>query len=261
MNIKSRTINLIKMIYPRYGLKDTDIILATFPKSGTTWFRFIYANLISLIELDGRVVDYEFLNEQLPASFDAHIYPKVKYNKLPRFVATHQKYDDIKFSGNKKLYIYRNPLDTMVSYWEYRKGFKYFKEDCSFKNFIRGEEYGLETWIIHYLSWIQKADLLITYEELKKDDIQVVIKVLESFSINITNKDYVYKAVERSRFNKIRKMEEENGLDKRAKKTLKKSFRFARKGTIGEWENYFDEEDIKFANNLFRKYRLESFTV
>lgn len=52
----------IKKLYPRFGLLPTDIIFGTFPKSGTTWVRFIFANIISLAELDGREVDYDFLN-------------------------------------------------------------------------------------------------------------------------------------------------------------------------------------------------------
>ncbi len=253
MNIKSKWIKSIKQVYPRYGLKDSDIILATFPKSGTTWFRFIYGNLISILELDGRFVDYQLLNNELNCSFDTHIYPAIKYAKLPRLVATHQTYDERKFGKNRAIYLSRNPLDTLVSNWEYKKGFKYFHDELTFKSLIRDEQYGIRAWINHYLKWTAKADIVITYENLKKNEMKEVMKIINLFSIDVPDKNTIQLAIERSRFDTIRSMEEENGLDTSAKKDLKESFRFARKGQTGQGKLYFDSEDIEYVNDMLTK--------
>lgn len=259
MNIRLKWINLIKQVYPRYGLKDSDVILATFPKSGTTWFRFIYGNLISLLELDGRLVDYELLNNDLNSSFDGHIYPKIKYNKLPRLVATHQIYDERKFGNNRVIYLSRNPLDTLVSYWEYRKGFKQFHNEFTFKSLIRDEKFGIQAWIDHYLNWVAKADIVITYEDLKRNEMKEVMKIISLFSIDISDKNIIELAIERSKFDTIRSMEEEKGLDTRAKQGLKESFRFARKGQAGQWRSYFDSEDVEYVNGMLTKAGLSEY--
>jgi|SRR3989344_4270168 len=257
MNIKLKSIKLIKQIYPRYGLASSDIILATFPKSGTTWFRFIYANLISILELDGRMVDYELLNNDLNSSFDAHIYPKIKYNKLPRLVATHQIYDIRKFGKNRAIYLSRNPLDTLVSYWEYRKGFKQFHDEFTFKSLIRDEKLGMQAWIDHYLKWSEKADVAISYENLKKNEMNEVMKIINHFSIDIPDKKIIELAIERSKFDNIRRIEEVRGLDTNAKNSLKESFRFARKGQTGQWKSYFDSEDLEYVKNMLIKSKLD----
>jgi|GEM_PF-644487 len=253
MDIRYKWINLIKRVYPGYGLKNSDIILGTFPKSGTTWFRFIYGNMISILELDGRAVDYDMLNNDLNSSFDAHIYPKIKYKKLPRLVATHQAYDGRKFGKNRAIYLTRNPLDTLVSYWEYRKGFKKFNNEFTFKSLIRDEKYGIHAWVDHYLSWSDKADVVISYEDLKKSEVGVMTKIINTFSLDVHDKKIIELAIERSRFDTIRSMEKEKGLDARAKKDLKESFRFARKGKTGEWRSYFDNEDIEYVGNILTR--------
>ena len=54
-------------------------------------------------------------------------------------------------------------------------------------------------------------------------------------------------------------MEKEKGLDWREKKVLKKTFKFERKGKTGEWKEYFQKDDIDYANKLFEKYKLDFF--
>ena len=37
-----RVASAIKFVYPRFELRDSDILLASYPKSGNTWMRFIW---------------------------------------------------------------------------------------------------------------------------------------------------------------------------------------------------------------------------
>ena len=262
---KTPLIRLVKRFYPRIGLRKEDIILATFPKSGTTWMRFIFANLISLKEFNGRVVDYQFLNNELRGGYDSNLYPTIKYSTFPRIIWTHYKYEQKRFGNNKRIYIYRNPGDTMVSYYEFRKSLKDNPlKNQSFQEFIRNEKYGINYWCEHFLSWKDNCDILVSYEELKDNSLEKIKNVLSKLKLNKIGDDLLSVAIERFSFKNIRSMEEKVGLDDSAKEKHKEGYRFARKGIVGDWVNYFNDEDKNFLIKTLEDhhlYQIRDFTL
>lgn len=246
---------IVGKLYPRLGLKRSDVILATFPKSGTTWFRFIIANIVSLLHLDGQIVDYHLLNGELRGAFDSFVFPTLWPDNFPRFLASHKNYSTRKFGKNRCVYLFRNPRDVMVSFFEYKRNFREAGRYVNdFKTFIRDEKYGIPAWCKHYLSWKRKADIVLTYEGLKSSGFYELNRVLEHLELKEkVSDDLLKEAIKRSSFERIRGLEEERGLDTMAAKDLESGFKFARKGKIGEWKRYFDSEDISFALNMIRK--------
>lgn len=260
--LRKAAINVIKMIYPHFSLRPSDVILGSFPKSGVTWFRFIMANLISISELGGRVVDYHLLNGELRAAYDSHDVPTIEFAVIPRIFATHRKYSDRRFGRYRKIYLYRNPADTMVSYYEFRKAWtgtnKYLKE---FKYFIRDDRFGLTTWCQHVQNWRQNSDVVLTYEDLKENTFSTVKRALEKLNICSISDNNLREAISRSSFRSVRRMEEEKGLDIRTGSHLKDGFRFARKGSIGQWQEYFDDNDLVLLRNVLEEYELQDITI
>jgi len=258
LTFKRVIMRAVKKVFPRVWLRSSDIILAAFPKSGSTWVRFIIANIISLAELNGKAVDYNLLNGGLCATYDSDLYGAIRYCTLPRFVKTHMIYEKRRFGGHRILYVYRNPGDTMVSFFEYRRnlrGYAKFKGD--FSRFIRHEEFGLEAWCRHVKSWIDNADVVVTYEDLKKNTLNVLKDALASLRVGCIPEDILREAVSRSSFEAVRNMEEQKGLDERAERQLEPTFRFARKGTIGQWKEYFKGEDCEFLYTVLREHGVE----
>jgi len=244
-------VRAVKAVYPRFGLRHSDIILAAFPKTGSTWVRFILANIVSIKELGGRRVDYNLLNGDLAAEYDPHRYPKIEYRILPRFVKTHMEYERKRFGRNQALYVCRNPGDTMVSYFEYlraRKGRARYTGD--FKSFIRDARYGIQGWCRHVLGWRDKATAVLTYEGMKVDGVSAMKSVFEELGVSGIDDELLMQAIRRSSFSAVRKMEETTGLDSRAERHLDPGFRFARKGVSGEWKHYFDDEDVEYLRRV-----------
>jgi estrone sulfotransferase len=249
---------IINKIRKRKNLVKGDILLATFPKSGTTWFRFIWANIISIKELGGKDIDYHMLNGDLKGSFDSNIRPKIDFKTIPVIMATHKPFKKSLFAKYKSIYLFRNPGDTMVSYFEYRKNLKgkhTFLDD--FSSFIRSEEYGIIAWCKHINSWKTNATIMITYEEMKKDALNVFKEIFSILEINSVSESVIKQAIEKSSFNTIRKMEIETGKDSQANKTLKSDFVFARKGEIGQWKEYFSKEDLIYMKEVLEFYNIE----
>lgn len=246
---------VIRKVYPSYGLRNSDILAASFPKSGNTWLRFIWANMISLIELEGRNIDFEFLNTKLVAEYDSHTFGEIEYSCLPRLVKTHKQYHSAAFSDNRTIYIVRNPGDVAISFYEYCQAQEGHEVgDVSISAFIRDDSYGVPAWCSHVKSWRCATDVIVKYEHMKDDAERVIKKVLQNFNISTVGKDVMAEAVERSSFATLRGVEDssDNVLPER----FKSDYRFMRKGASGEWEERLNRNDISYVNKKLEMYGL-----
>jgi len=244
----------LRTLHPRFGLRSSDVLLASFPKSGSTWLRFLLANLVSLEELGGVEVDYEVLNGPLRAEYDLHWYPTFESKSLPRFVKTHRPFEPRRFGRNASCLILRHPGDVMVSYHAYRsaaQGRRRFVGDLS--RFIRDEEVGLPAWRRHLESWWPVATHRVAYEALHTDGTGALRALLEAVGAPVPPPDVLDAAVERSSFDRIRAMEERRGLDTRTRRHLDPDFRFARRGAVGDWQGAFSADDRRYLEDLLRE--------
>lgn len=257
MNFIKKIKKIIKELIKKSTIENDDIIFATFPKSGTTWFRFIWNNIISIIEFDGMEIDYHKLNGDFKASIDANIRPTIYYNSLPVLMPTHNILKTPIHNKNNSIHLYRNVGDTMVSYFEYSKNLKGKKSySGDFASFIRLNDHGIRAWCEHYVYWQENATISISYEEMKKDTFLVIKNTFQKLNINSIDDSTLNTAINKSRFNKIRKMELKSGKDEKAKNSLKTDFVFARKGEVGQWKEYFSEEDIVYTNKILFSFEI-----
>lgn len=106
---------------------DSDIIVASKPKSGTTWLK---ALVFSIINRDRYTPSNTPLLTQNPHQlvpflelkvYDQNHCPDLTTIPSPRLFSTHIPYaslpDSIKHSNCRMVYICRNPLDVVVSLW------------------------------------------------------------------------------------------------------------------------------------------------
>lgn len=176
---------------------------------------------------------------------------------IPRFVHTHMEYDRRRFGANRKLYLYRNPGDTMVSYFEYRRALRgEHQYRGTFKDFIRDDRYGVVAWCRHVKSWLGNADAIVTYEELNTDTFGSMKRIFELLNITGVEDGILKEAIRRSEFDKIREVEEKKGPEERGKRRLMPGARFARKGTVGQWREYFDGDDLEYLMDQVNRYDL-----
>ena len=244
--LRSIAVRATQKAYPRIGLRESDIILASFPKSGNTWMRFIWANMVSLKELGGREINFHNITHEVGAEYDSYSYGNVEYESLPRLVKTHREYDD-RFKVNRSIYLVRNPADTLLSFYDYKRNHKDNKYDSlSESQFLRDPEVGVKAWCKHVTGWTSEADIIIAYEEMKKNALNVVHRVLDHFCLTDIDKQIVRRAVQRSSFQNIRKVEEKKGRPR--ENQFKKGFRFAQKARLGEWKERLSKRDIKFID-------------
>ena len=118
--------------------------------------------------------------------------------------------------------------------------------------FIRSEEFGIPAWIDHVASWLPHADITIRYEDLQIDAAAVIQSTLNELGVGEDiEATVIEEAARRSEFDEMQKIEEEEGRPHEDE--FEDNFRFARKGSTGEWRRRYSKEDKEY---MFR--RIES---
>jgi hypothetical protein len=247
--IRQKSLRLIRTVHPRLGLRESDVILASFPKSGNTWMRFIWANMVAELELGGCVVDFHSLDGEMVCDHDKYNYGGLEYDGLPRLIKTHHLFDERVFRENRVLYIHRHPCDVMISYHAFRtaKVRRTRVSQLSFSEFLRDPKYGIPAWGRHMQSWLPRATAVVSYEGLREDGCRQVQRVLRDLKIRDVDSDTVEGAVERASFANTRMLEEAFGRPGREK--FAPRFKFTRSGTCGAWRGCLDREDLFYVRS------------
>ncbi|XP_030470095.1 cytosolic sulfotransferase 12-like [Syzygium oleosum] len=114
-----------------FRAQDTDVLLITAPKSGTTWLKAILFCLLNRAEFSGSMQHHPLLTQnphdlvpflEIQPFFGQEISNLTSFAS-PRLFATHLPYPllpaSVKDSGCKMVYLCRNPKDTCVSLWRF----------------------------------------------------------------------------------------------------------------------------------------------
>jgi hypothetical protein len=135
----------------------------------------------------------------------------------------------------------------MISFYHYRK---YRKHDNigTLDQFVTNGH--LRRWFDHFCSWSDHADLIVKYEDLKSNKIPEFKKIIKMVGIN-ANHQVLKTAVERSKFENIKSIEEKSHGEKEKKE------RFARSGETGQWKSYFSDELRKYFTKLKTEYNIK----
>lgn len=187
------------------------IPLVSFPRSGNTWLRFIFANLFKANHIDS--VDYSNLNLIMPT--DIKQITKFDYslllNNAPIFLKEHSNYYNINLSFNKTIYLKRNFLDTIQSYWYFLTN----KEPLLFDNFdefIRTYWRYCGTYSNHIQSLEKiknssKSVHIINFEELYSDTFSTVSHCLNYLEIDFSDQK-INQAIEASNYAQLKKFKQ-----------------------------------------------------
>lgn len=154
-------------------LKPSDVMLASYPRSGSTWVRTILAYLLYP---EQRISSLSALNFLIPDVYYG-VSRLAKYSD-PRIIKTHQPFGFRHESENallyrRNIYVIRHPYDVAISFFDFQQklwtapteAFEVFVHQ-----FLNGTIRGNSTWHEHVLSW--KAEeknreiLFVRYEDL-----------------------------------------------------------------------------------------------
>ncbi|XP_068087446.1 amine sulfotransferase-like [Hyperolius riggenbachi] len=226
-------------------IRDDDVFIVTYPKSGTIWMQQIL-NLIYYEEYrDGKLntdnmtrspwIEYNLFS----TSFDSQPSPRLFTSHLPYYLMP----KDLRLRRGKIIYVYRNPKDTLVSFYHFYKVISRLQYtidwETFFDLFMTGRVFP-GSWFDHVREWYtHKEDyniLFITYEEMIKDLKSAVLKICTFVDIKLDD-EVLEKVVEKSTFKTMESdpIASYKNVSKDILNFDKGSF--LRKGTIGDWKN------------------------
>ncbi|KAM6368005.1 LOW QUALITY PROTEIN: amine sulfotransferase-like [Alca torda] len=224
-----------------FEIKDSDIFLTTYPKSGTVW-----TQNLSLIIHEGHRNGTENMNTM-------ERIPWLEYNiknkdyaalPLPRF-ATHLPYylvpRDLRNKRARVIYVSRNPKDVMVSYYHFSKYMSVLEEvpDFTFmERFLAGKVLG-SSWLDHVAGWYSHAEdfnILFLTMKNEKDLRSAVLKICNFLDKKLSEEE-VDSVVRQATFENMRKDPRANYENLPDDIVAKDKGSFLRKGTVGDWKN------------------------
>lgn len=238
-------------------LRPSDVWLAAFPKTGSTWLRFIIANLC--LQHDGQPpADFHYIANHMPGLGNPSLYRQWPHPTMPRFVKTHRRYTPLLFARPRRtLYLTRFPGDTLVSYYHFLGTSKAVQFTGSFGDFIRHPRYGLAAIMQHYQSWQPHISMVLRYEDMKANPTVEIARMAAHFALPATTA-HIEQAVERSSLNEMRKIEQEKGIPQA---THHSNMTFVRSGQVNQWEAYFEARDLVYYRQVVQRYHFDLYPV
>lgn len=266
--------------------------LASYPKSGNTWFRMFLANYLANTQtplpftditdasIASSAVDFEEqmgLNpfELTPDEVDLYR-PELYYILSEEYAESvqYKKVHDAYTYNNDRVpifssevtraavYFVRNPLDVCVSYANHSAS-NIAKTVEFIQNKIAttaGHRTGqlrqiLLSWQEHYFSWSKQKEFpvyIVRYEDMKRAPMEAFGGIIHFLGLEY-EEERLYRAIINSDFKLLQQMEKEGGF----KEKTQKCERFFWKGTIGNYKNHLSEEQIQNIINANFQAMLE----
>jgi hypothetical protein len=164
------------------GLSPADVVLVGYPKSGSTWLRFLIGNLLL-----GRELDFDSVREALPPVGSHRGAPQV----LPgggRLARTHEPLGTlVRRERLRVVYLVRDGRDVAVSYYHHARRVGHYDGDLDgfLPRFLSGSVDSYGPWHEHALGAAADRDragrsmLTVRYEDLRRDTVRELARVAE----------------------------------------------------------------------------------
>jgi len=271
-----------KALMRSLGRQHEELTVISFPKSGRTWLQVMLGEYIT------RYYGLEVGNVMALKQYTKHIegIPRIRFAhdfrpqwKTPDKLQT----DKSMYRHQKILLLVRDPRDVLVSsYFEKtrrkpakRKGKPGFSG--SIRDFVYQDIGGIDTIIAFYNNWLQNRDVpvqfkIVRYEDLRGDTREAFMDILKYIGLPEVDEKILDEVLDLGRIEKMRKMEAQSARGEHGTRRsdpnvesafMTRAFQPAdpndpetfkvRKGKVGGYVDYLDEEEIAYLGKKIRQ--------
>ncbi|XP_070572530.1 sulfotransferase 2A1-like [Ptychodera flava] len=252
-----------RQIDKAWDMRDSDVIVATFPKSGTLWMMNMiskmYPDLNMYLDGTARAVRLGFVYERsddvvegLYGKHVGNVKQRLREMPSPRLLACHlhsQHFHSSWRNGNRQckiIYITRNPKDVCVSFYYFMKAVKFTQMRLTWDEwvhaFVEGKVW-LGPWLQHVTSWRQYGlsdnVLHLSYEDMKEDLKSTISRVSEFIGRPLAP-EHIDKVAERCSAASMKKEGDDNSTWAVTNESnFEEGAQYIRKGQVGNWKEHF----------------------
>ncbi|HKD03001.1 MAG TPA: sulfotransferase domain-containing protein [Terriglobales bacterium] len=218
--------------YRHRGLTPYDVFVASYPRSGSTWLRFLLFETLTRNE-----AGFDNVNRMLP-DVGMHAGATALLANQGRLIKTHEAFRP---EYRRAIYVVRDARDVVLSEYAYQKalGRGNGSFDGYLTEFLHGTATGYGSWLDHVGGWIDsplaaRGDLLvIRYRDLRNDTQSAMEEILQFLGVGVDCQT-ILNAIRNNEFQKMRVKEDRNP---QLGKSGDESRRFVRKGAVGGWHD------------------------
>ncbi|XP_061620237.1 sulfotransferase family 5A, member 1 [Phyllopteryx taeniolatus] len=235
----------------RFPFQDTDIVIVSYPKSGTTWMQ----QMVTLISNKGDPHMCQTVPNWARAPWLEHHYSAALVDTLsrPRVITTHLPHRmlarALRGSKARVIYVSRNPKDVVVSFYHFHKMANFLPEAGSFQDFLNTFLEGtvhFGSWFDHVKGWTSQLGAMtnllhVTYEEMSMDFQGSIVKVSAFLQCPLVE-DEVNSCARHCSFSSMRDNRMINCTLIPHEILDHSKGSFMRSGKVGDWRNMFTEE-------------------
>ena len=244
------------------GKVEQKILMYGYPKSGNTWLRFLLYNYLNLLlnHEETKTISYKRLNALQNNIMDRGTTFSAEKG-FPLFYRTHTPPYKVSFTFfDKKIFIHRNPLDTLISsYYFFKDREVPFSDDPrNIRDKLHNVDfyitYKIDEWIRFFNTSVKCADIVMNYSNIKLDAEKELTELINFLEWNLDTK-LIEKSVRFSSFNEVKKMGRER-MQKYGNGPKDGRFKgeFTRSGKEGQFYNELKKETINSVLNKFPEF-------
>jgi hypothetical protein len=227
-----------------------DTFIASYPRSGNTWTRFLVANLmhpeqpVTFANIETIIPDATALSSR-----------ELKRVPRPRLIKTHEYFEP---RYRKVIYLVRDPRDVVLSLYNFRR--KYRSVDDSYpieqyvaERFLPGD---LDvSWGEHVGSWLgtrmnRPGFLLVRYEDLLQDPTRELGRLASFLSI-AANTEALTHAIEKSSANRLRQLEKVEHEAWVTTKGKRADVPFVAEAVAGTWKQKLPQPSVALIESAW----------